>query len=147
MFKRKRSSKGYWFTIQSPNGQTLATSETYTTAAMRDKGIEAVKKVVMAALDKGDIVWLKSFAKKLVKSDGLKWLNDRYGVAHEDNPGFSKDYKFEPSLKKKGKTSGNKKDGLQFLNEQYGVPPALLPNRRPSDTFHIENKKGKIVKR
>lgn len=47
MIRKKRSPSGYWFTIQSPNGQTLATSETYTTAAMRDKGIEAVKKVVV----------------------------------------------------------------------------------------------------
>lgn len=82
MFKRKRSKAGYWFTIQSPNGQTLATSETYTTAAMRDKGIEAVKKVVCG----------------VVNSDGKQ----------------------------------------KVINYLVG---------KPSDTFHIENKKGKIVKR
>lgn len=90
MFKRKRSSKGYWFTIQSPNGQTLATSETYTTAAMRDKGIEAVKKVV-----KGEVA------------------GDRIAKAIVSNKG-------------EFRIGGN--------------------SRRPSDTFHLENAKGKIKK-
>lgn len=56
MFKKKQgridggNKPHYWFTIAAANGQTLATSETYTTAAMRDKGIEAVKDVVMAVV-------------------------------------------------------------------------------------------------
>lgn len=64
MFKRKSNRKHYWFTIQSPNGQTLATSETYTTAAMRDKGIEAVKKVVG-----------NSIAEKVIK----EWVSKKKG--------------------------------------------------------------------
>lgn len=90
MFKKHSSKKSsviapdtaprhYWFTIVAANNQVLATSETYTTAAMRDKGIEAVKKVV------GDIL------------------------------------------------------GVRVVN--------LPKSRKPSDTFHIENKAGKIVKR
>lgn len=107
MFKKHSKAKSvgprlhryYWFTIQSPNGQTLATSETYTTAAMRDKGIEAVKKVV----------WKNSTAAEVKQWWGEKaWMKSTGVVRGRD------------------------------------LATVL---RRPSDTFHIENKKGKIVNR
>lgn len=104
MFKKHSKGVGlhkltrhYWFTIQSPNGQTLATSETYTTAAMRDKGIEAVKKVV--------------------------WWDNIQGMV----PG---------KLKNSKKPAGKKRPlGGRDLRAVT------------SDTFHLENKHGKITKR
>lgn len=98
MFKKHSKAKSvgprlhryYWFTIVAANNQVLATSETYTTAAMRDKGIDAVKKVV-----KGEVA------------------GDRIVKAIVSNKG-------------EFRIGGN--------------------SRRPSDTFHLENKHGKITK-
>lgn len=43
-YDRKTASNGqFFFNLTATNGQTIGTSEMYTTAAARDKGIESVK--------------------------------------------------------------------------------------------------------
>jgi len=50
-FNRLVSQDGqYYFVLKASNGQVLVTSETYTTAAARDGGIEAVKREVGGAV-------------------------------------------------------------------------------------------------
>ena len=45
-YDRRNSSDGqHYFVLKAANGEIIGTSETYTTAASRDNGISAVKKV------------------------------------------------------------------------------------------------------
>lgn len=92
MFKRKRSKSGYWFTIVAANNQVLATSETYTTAAMRDKGIEAVKRVVWnivsvkdAAKRAGEEARFSSLSTVQFKDDKVKFPRPSGDTFHLEN--------------------------------------------------------------
>lgn len=126
MFKKKygRVAGGgkphYWFTIQS-GSNTLATSEIYTTAAMRDKGIEAVKKVVW------NIVSVKEAA---------RWAGEEaWDKANKTGKGSTYHTVGSQRLRHSPCRS------LRPVEIQMPHPAA------PRDTFNIENKKGKIVKR
>lgn len=43
-FVIKKTDAGYRFNLKASNGQVIATSETYTTEAACEKGIESVRK-------------------------------------------------------------------------------------------------------
>ena len=54
-FKRLKAQNGqYYFTIKSAHGKILAHSELYKSKRGMEKGIDAVKKVVMAEIEDKD---------------------------------------------------------------------------------------------